>query len=100
MDRVILAVHISAKFDRMDRFEIIEKIGSMLSWFGQMFGQKDKTKGVTPWDYASFNQLVPKRGFEPRRGNPHWTLNPARLPVPPLRPMASNQPGNFERLNL
>jgi hypothetical protein len=39
VDRVILAVHISAKFDRMDRFEIIEEIGSILSWFGQMFGQ-------------------------------------------------------------
>ena len=36
---VIQAVHISAKFDRMDRFEIIEEIGSILSWFGQMFGQ-------------------------------------------------------------
>ena len=29
----------SAKFDRMDRFEIIEEIGSILDWFGQMFGQ-------------------------------------------------------------
>jgi hypothetical protein len=54
VDRVILAIHISAKFDQMDRFEIIEEIGSILSWFGQIrsnvrsgFGQKDKTKGVT-----------------------------------------------------
>ena len=39
VDRVILAVHISAKVDRMDRFEIIEEIGSILCWFGQMFGQ-------------------------------------------------------------
>jgi len=29
----------SAKVDRMDRIEIIEEIGSLLSWFGQMFGQ-------------------------------------------------------------
>jgi hypothetical protein len=36
---VIYAVHISAKFDRMDRFEIIEEIDSILYWFGQMFGQ-------------------------------------------------------------
>jgi len=36
---VLHAVHISAKFDRMDRFEIIEEIGSLLYWFGQMFGQ-------------------------------------------------------------
>ena len=28
---------------------------------------------------------MPKRGFEPRRGCPHMTLNHARLPVPPLR---------------
>ncbi len=25
-----------------------------------------------------------KRGFEPLRLKSHWTLNPARLPVPPL----------------
>jgi len=29
----------SAKVDRMDRIEIIEKIGSISYWFGQMFGQ-------------------------------------------------------------
>ena len=34
----------SAKFDRMDRFEIIEEIGSILSWFGQMFGQDSARK--------------------------------------------------------
>ena len=42
----------SAKFDRMDRFKIIEEIGSILYWFrwanvGSEFGQKAKTKGVT-----------------------------------------------------
>jgi hypothetical protein len=36
---VLHAVHVSAKFDRMDRFEIIEEIGSVLYGFGQMFGQ-------------------------------------------------------------
>ena len=30
--------------------------------------------------------LVPKDGLEPSRGCPHWILNPARLPIPPLRP--------------
>jgi len=46
---VLHAVHISAKFDRMDRFEIIEKIGPILSWFGQMFGQNSarRTKQKT-----------------------------------------------------
>ena len=29
--------------------------------------------------------LVPKGGLEPPRGNPHYALNVARLPVPPLR---------------
>lgn len=29
----------SAKFDRMDRIEIIKEIDSVFSWFGQMFGQ-------------------------------------------------------------
>jgi hypothetical protein len=41
--------------------------------------------------------MVPKRGFEPRRGSPHWTLNPARLPVPPLRPDAGK---NLQRFTL
>ena len=29
--------------------------------------------------------MVPKGGLEPPRGNPHYALNVARLPVPPLR---------------
>ena len=29
---------------------------------------------------------MPKDGLEPSRGCPHWILNPARLPIPPLRP--------------
>ena len=32
---------------------------------------------------------VPKVGFEPTRGNPHYALNVARLPVSPLRPDSS-----------
>ncbi len=27
--------------------------------------------------------MVPRRGFEPPRGCPHWHLKPARLPIPP-----------------
>ena len=30
--------------------------------------------------------MVPKVGLEPTRGCPHWILNPARLPISPLRP--------------
>ncbi len=30
-------------------------------------------------------QLVPKRGLEPPRPDGHYTLNVARLPIPPLR---------------
>jgi hypothetical protein len=30
--------------------------------------------------------LVPKDGLEPSQGCPYWILNPARLPIPPLRP--------------
>ena len=62
---------------------------------GDKLGRKAKTKGVTRWDYALFNLMVPKRGFEPRRGSPHWTLNPARLPVPPLRPDAGDSLKRF-----
>lgn len=29
--------------------------------------------------------LVPKAGIEPARCCHHWILNPARLPIPPLR---------------
>ena len=31
------------------------------------------------------NRLVPKRGLEPPRPDGHYTLNVARLPIPPLR---------------
>jgi hypothetical protein len=30
--------------------------------------------------------FVPKVGIEPTRYCYHWILNPARLPIPPLRP--------------
>ena len=30
-------------------------------------------------------KVMPKVGFEPTRGYPHYALNVARLPVPPLR---------------
>ena len=33
--------------------------------------------------------MVPKDGLEPSRGCPHWILNPARLPISPLRPYKS-----------
>ena len=31
------------------------------------------------------DRLVPKRGLEPPRPDGHYTLNVARLPIPPLR---------------
>src|SRR6185312_2332389 len=33
---------------------------------------------------CGLQKLVRKGGFEPPRPFGHWTLNPARLPVPPL----------------
>src|SRR5690606_42011353 len=49
--------------------------------------------------------LVSKRWCERRdsnsHGSPHWNLNPARLPVPPLSPafpaVAGNRPGHARR---
>ena len=35
--------------------------------------------------YPVFFSFVPKAGIEPARCCHHWILNPARLPVPPLR---------------
>ncbi len=34
---------------------------------------------------SSLPNLVPKRGLEPPRPDGHYTLNVARLPIPPLR---------------
>ena len=34
--------------------------------------------------------MVPKRGLEPPRPDGHYTLNVARLPIPPLRPRNRN----------
>ncbi len=39
--------------------------------------------------------VVPKVGFEPTRGHPHYALNVARLPVPPLRHGAVSQRDNI-----
>ena len=44
--------------------------------------------GVThfiPAEKQKRGQVVPKAGFEPARPCERWTLNPVRLPVPPLR---------------
>ena len=35
--------------------------------------------------------MVPKEGIEPTRPEGHWILNPARLPVPPLRHFKSGK---------
>ena len=42
---------------------------------------------IVPRDHAgegTVQDAVRKRGVEPLRELPHWNLNPARLPVPPL----------------
>ena len=57
---------------------------------GNLLTVSPKKKGFKFLNLKPSILLVPKRGFEPRRGHPHWTLNPARLPVPPLRLMACN----------
>ena len=42
---------------------------------------------------------MPKDGLEPSRGCPHWILNPARLPIPPLRLVThcNKHQKNFDR---
>ncbi len=36
-------------------------------------------------DVSLYYQRVPEGGLEPPRAEAHWILNPARLPIPPLR---------------
>ena len=36
-------------------------------------------------DTNLLKEKMPEDGVEPSRGCPHWILNPARLPIPPLR---------------
>src|SRR5881275_2088389 len=40
-----------------------------------------------PRKSAAFVRMMPKVGLEPTRGCPHRILSPARLPVPPFRPI-------------
>ena len=40
--------------------------------------------------------MVRKRGLEPLRPFGHWTLNPARLPIPPL-PHVFRSRGGYHR---
>ena len=44
-----------------------------------------KKKGLGPFDLSPYLQRVPEVGLEPTRPCGHWILNPARLPIPPLR---------------
>src|SRR6476659_8591420 len=46
---------------------------------------KHKTpRGLPEGSRFRFVAVVRKRGLEPPRVLPHWNLNPARLPIPPL----------------
>ena len=50
-----------------------------------LFGKTKRTYGNRR---KSFSSNVPKVGLEPTRPEGHWILNPARLPIPPLRLIA------------
>lgn len=57
------------------------------TWIATPEAQKDLQRiAVSP-----FVIKVPKVGLEPTRSCEHWILNPARLPVPPLRPFVANK---------
>ena len=46
---------------------------------------KTSTISAQEEESASIYKSVPKVGLEPTRSCDHWILNPARLPIPPLR---------------
>src|SRR5713226_926728 len=48
-------------------------------------------------DNKEKKDLVPKRGLEPPRPDGHYTLNVARLPIPPLRRMLCRSRQERER---
>ncbi len=60
--------------------------------FSEIFGWGTGIRTPTAWARTRCSTLklspsvVPKVGFEPTRGHPHYALNVARLPIPPLRP--------------
>ena len=62
--------------------------------FSGIFGWGTGIRTPTAWARTRCSTLklspnvVPKVGFEPTRGHPHYALNVARLPIPPLRPTA------------
>ena len=70
-------------------------LGEQITVQENLLTYSPKKKGFKVLNLKPLYLLVPKRGFEPRRGNPHWTLNPARLPVPPLRPEAGENLRGF-----
>ena len=58
-------------------------------WLYQCYTSKKGASVKIPIPLIPLILLVPKDGLEPSRGCPHWILNPARLPIPPLRPYKS-----------
>ena len=49
--------------------------------------QQVNKKRLTSNRRKPFDSKVPEEGLDPSRGSPHWILNPARLPIPPLWPI-------------
>ena len=71
-NRVIVRQHV-AKYGRLG--------GQGMSGYSSRLKMK-KGSVIFKKDHET---LVPEGGLEPPRGCPHWILNPARLPIPPLR---------------
>ena len=49
--------------------------------------QEGQEASKIPEDFESISEkfLMPEVGLEPTRAKAHWILNPARLPISPLR---------------
>ena len=72
----------------MGQFNIIYKENDELKLAAEgihHIGKVPFERGLAAMRRFSTQALVPKAGIEPARDCSHWILNPARLPIPPLR---------------
>lgn len=54
----------------------------------ERFAAFKKSSQGHSWPFLTTGDLeVPKEGLEPSLDCSNWILNPARLPIPPLRPV-------------
>ena len=60
--------------------------------------RKAKSRDI-PVTAFCYTYMVPKGGLEPPWGFPHYALNVARLPVPPLRQVALLVASSVEKVN-